>query len=88
MQWFFLKRQYEQLKSVYTVKVIIALGLAQLQMHISQLLISTPTDVYVAVTSSRIDKSSWNMHKIKAEWFLFHIMYVTQLFFRTYDSFC
>ena len=51
----FLKRQHEQLK---TVKVIIALGLAQLQMYISQLLLSTPTDVYVAVTSSRIDKSS------------------------------
>ena len=67
---------------MYIVKVIIALGLAQLQMHISQLLLSTPTDVYVAVTSSR------NMYQIKAEWFLFHIMYVTQLFFRTYDSSC
>ena len=77
----FLKRQHEQLKTVYAVKVIIALGLAQLQMHISRLLLSTPTDVYVAVTSSRIDKSSWNMHQIKAEWFLFHITYVTQLFF-------
>ena len=54
----FLKRQHEQLKTVYAVKVIIALGLAQLQMHISRLLLSTPTDVYVAVTSSRIDKSS------------------------------
>ena len=48
-----------------------------------------PTDVYVAVTSSRIDQSSWNMHQIKAEWLIFHIMYVTQLFFLgTYDSFC
>ena len=61
----FLKRQYEQLKTVYTVKVIIALGLAQLKIHISQLLLSTPTDVYVAVTSSRIDKSSWNIILIK-----------------------
>ena len=58
---------------------------AQLQMHITQLLLSTPTDVYVAVTSSRIDQSSWNMHQIKAEWLMFHIMYVTQLFcFGTY----
>ena len=47
---------------------------AQLQMHITQLLLSTPTDVYVAVTSSRIDQSSWNMHQIKAEWLMFHIM--------------
>ena len=29
------------------------------------------------------------MHHIKAEWFLFHVMYVTQLFFLvTYDSIC
>ena len=62
---------------------------AQLQLQFSQLLLSTPTNASVAVTSSRIDQSSWNMDQIKAEWFLFHIMYVTQLFFfRTYDSFC
>ena len=46
-----------------------------------------PTNVYVAVTSSRIDQSSWNMHQIKAEWLMIHTMYVTQLFcFWTYDS--
>ena len=50
-------------------------------MHITQLLLSTSTDVYVAETSSRIDQSSWDMHQIKAEWFLFHIIYVTQLLF-------
>ena len=62
---------------------------AQLQLQFSQLLLSTPTNASVAVTSSRIEQSSWNMDQIKAEWFLFHIMYVTQLFFfRTYDSFC
>ena len=48
-----------------------------------------PADVYVAVTSSSTDQSSWNMHQIKAEWLMFHIMYVTQLFcFETYYSFC
>ena len=65
---------------MYTVKVITALGLAQLQMHNYQFLLSTPTDVCVGVTSSRIDKSSWNMHQIKVEWCLFHIMYVSRLY--------
>ena len=38
-------------------------------------------NVWFAVALSRIDKSSWNMHHIRAEYFLFHIVYVTQLFF-------
>ena len=38
---------------------------------------------------SIIDQSSRNMHHIKAEYFLFHIVYVTQLFFLVrYDSYC
>ena len=45
-------------------------------------------NVWFAVALSRIDQSSRNMHHIKAEYFLFHFVYVTQLFFMTYDSFC
>ena len=44
-------------------------------------------NVWFAVALSRIDQSSWNMHHIKAEYFLFHIVYVIQLFLMTYDHF-
>ncbi len=50
----------------------------------TQLVISTflvIANVWFAVALSRIDQYSWNMHYIKAEYLLFHIVYVTQLFF-------
>ena len=38
---------------------------------------------------SIIDQSSRNMHHIKAEYFLFHVVYVTQFFVVVrYDSYC
>ena len=43
-------------------------------------------NVWFAVALSRIDQSSWNMHHIKAEYFMFHIVYVTQLFFLVHTT--
>ena len=50
----------------------------------TQLVISTflvIVNVWFAVALSRIDQFSWNMHHIKAEYFMFHIVYVTWCFF-------